>query len=112
MISNLARYLAGQRLQGAETTSPVKQVYKRGEFRTVEHQDGTRTTYTKRQLMNRFNSTLQTNQAKLALKSIKRMEDHTARVTLGGSQRGERKTYVSVPAAKAAVKRRYPKAKI
>jgi hypothetical protein len=110
-ISNLQRYLEARQLHGAPTSAPVKQITKRGGWRTVHFEDGTKQTYSKRQLVNRFNVTLQRDQAKMAVKSVRQMKDGTATAMIGGKQRGERRKYSSPQSALRAIRRAYPKAK-
>lgn len=112
--STLEAYLQHKRLLGKSvpTEAPVKRVLKRGDFRYIRYADGVEERVTKRQLLNRFNSTLQHTQAKLSIKSIKRCEDGTATVLIGGKKKGEVKKYASPRHALLAVRRSYPLAKV
>ena len=108
--SSLERYLRLKSLPAAPTAAPVKAIEKFGDKRIVTFQDGTRKTYTKQDLVRQLNSRLQTEQASIAMRSIRKTPDGTHRVTIGGAEHGERKEFVHRGHAVNAVKRAYPKA--
>ncbi len=88
--------------------SPVAQVtIARDGSRIVKHDDGTTTKYTQATLRNAFNKMLRQDQGMKALKGIRVLPSGKAKATIGGSERGERKTYTTKRGAVNAVKRAY-----
>ena len=116
--SSTARYLVGKQLaampsdQTPTPSSPVRTVIKRGSKRIVMLANGTQLVFSKQQLVNRFNATLQKNQARMSLRSVREAQDLRATAKIGGRIRGHVKSYVSKAAAIRAIKRAYPKAKL
>ena len=108
--SSLERYLKHKSLPQAPTQAPVKAIEKFGDRRIVTFQDGTRKTYTHNDLVKQFNARLQADQAAIAMKSIRETAGGKHRVTIGGTEKGERKEYQHRGSAVNAVKRAYPMA--
>lgn len=109
-LSSMMRFLKGRQLPDAGTDAPIARVVKQGNKRIVTFGDGTRKTYTKANLVAQFNKRLQQDQAKMAVRSIRFVDEKrkSVKVTIGGKQKGERKTYSSRGHALRAVERAYP----
>lgn len=103
MESSTVRFLKGRKVAGLD--SPVKSVEVRGDRRTIITETGERRTVSKQVLTNMLHKAIGAQQLASALRSIRERPDGTAAITLGGAERGERKTYVSAAAARQAAHR-------
>lgn len=103
--SSSANYLVGRTLPGDKRV--VKNVTKVGDKRTVVFEDNTRLTLSKAELKATVIDKLTVEQRAKAERSIRTRADGTTAVTIGGAKRGERKTFATASAAKAAITRHY-----
>lgn len=107
MESSSTRFLKGRTIAGL--SQPVKTVLARGDQRTIVTEGGERLTVSKRKLTSLLHSAIGAEQLSNSLRSVRTNSDGTAAITIGGSERGTRKTYISTKAAQAAAHRYYSK---
>lgn len=105
--SSTERYLKGKRLPGLD--SKVSKIFARGPERIVVLADRTRITYDKSGLKKQMQVVMSESQKVAMSRTLRRQPDGTVRMTIGGAQKGVRKTYVSEAAARSALTRRYGK---
>lgn len=87
----------------------MRKIFARGNERIVVLADASRLTLTKPELKRQMIAVMASTQRAAMSRTIRRQPDGTVRMTIGGAQRGVRKSYVSEAAAKQALIRRYGK---
>lgn len=105
MESQTTRFLRGKKFPGVE--GKVVSVQKWRDRRIIKTETGEKLILSKRQLIHRFNKVLAGHQLNSALKSIRPGPDLRVTAWLGGAQKGTKKTYVNIGAARRAIRRHY-----
>jgi 23S rRNA pseudoU1915 N3-methylase RlmH len=103
--------MKGRLYPGGPTTSKVRNITqsKDGKMRIVHLANGESFRETKAKVLEKFQQVLSADQKAKSLRSMRKTSDGKVAVTIGGAKKGERKTFASVAAAKAAVSRHYGK---
>jgi hypothetical protein len=106
MNSSTERYLKGKIYPG--TDSKISSVEKEGAVRVIHLKKGGQVTVSKEQLRAVMSDIMSAEQKADMLKTMRKTSKGVS-VTIGGTEKGERKTYKTAAAAKAAVSRYYGK---
>ncbi len=103
--SSTERFLQGKFVPGLP--KPVQSVMKEGDTRIITDTAGNVLKISEGRLMSSFNKVLAEHQRVAALKTVRKTKGYTATAILGGKEKGEKQTFPSVAAAKAAINKRY-----
>ena len=104
--SRTEAFLSGKPYPGANG-GKVKTVVKKGNLRIITLNNGQVIRTNKQGLMTSFHRVLTAHQAIGAKKSVRTNPDGTTSVTIGGAEKGERRTYDTLALAKSAITRAY-----